>query len=78
MPSLDLFSAPARAWFQSAFAAPTEVQELGWREGGAGPHTLMTAPTGSGKTLAAIAAWNRSGSLPVRDGFSRPLPLPAM
>src|ERR1700736_886189 len=54
MPSLDLFSAPARAWFQSAFAAPTEVQERGWPEVAAGRHTLMAAPTGSGKTLAAF------------------------
>jgi ATP-dependent helicase Lhr and Lhr-like helicase len=54
MPSLDLFSAPARDWFQSAFAAPTEVQERGWLEVAAGRHTLMTAPTGSGKTLAAF------------------------
>ena len=54
MPSLDLFSAPARAWFQSAFAAPTEVQERGWLEVAAGRNTLMTAPTGSGKTLAAF------------------------
>src|ERR1700736_1265835 len=54
MPSLDLFSAPARAWFQSAFAAPTEVQERGWLEVAAGRHTLMSAPTGSGKTLAAF------------------------
>ena len=53
-PSLDLFSAPARAWFESAFEAPTEVQERGWREVAAGRHTLMTAPTGSGKTLAAF------------------------
>jgi ATP-dependent Lhr-like helicase len=52
--SLELFSSPARAWFESAFAAPTEVQELGWREVAAGRHTLMTAPTGSGKTLAAF------------------------
>ncbi|HEY8760723.1 MAG TPA: DEAD/DEAH box helicase, partial [Candidatus Dormibacteraeota bacterium] len=54
MPSLDLFAAPSRAWFQSAFAAPTEVQERGWPEVAAGRHTLMTAPTGSGKTLAAF------------------------
>jgi len=54
MPSLDLFAAPSRAWFQSAFAAPTEVQERGWLEVAAGRHTLMTAPTGSGKTLAAF------------------------
>ena len=54
MGSLELFGAPARAWFESAFAAPTEVQERGWREVAAGRHTLMTAPTGSGKTLAAF------------------------
>jgi ATP-dependent Lhr-like helicase len=53
-PSLDLFSAPARTWFEAAFEAPTEVQERGWREVAAGRHTLMTAPTGSGKTLAAF------------------------
>src|SRR4030088_271754 len=54
MPPLDLCAAPSRAWFQSAFAAPTEVQERGWLEVAAGRHTLMTAPTGSGKTLAAF------------------------
>jgi ATP-dependent Lhr-like helicase len=52
--ALDLFAPPAREWFTSTFAAPTEVQELGWREVAAGRHTLMTAPTGSGKTLAAF------------------------
>ncbi|MDQ6771593.1 MAG: DEAD/DEAH box helicase, partial [Candidatus Dormibacteraeota bacterium] len=38
----------------AAFAAPTEVQERGWRAVASGAHTLMTAPTGSGKTLAAF------------------------
>ena len=52
--ALDLFSPAGRDWFQSAFAAPTEVQELGWRAVAAGGHTLMSAPTGSGKTLAAF------------------------
>ena len=52
--SLDLFSPAARAWFTGAFAAPTEVQERGWRAVASGKHTLMTAPTGSGKTLAAF------------------------
>src|SRR5438132_5724382 len=52
--ALDLFSPAAREWFRSAFAAPTEVQELGWRAVASGRHTLMTAPTGSGKTLAAF------------------------
>ena len=51
---LELFSGPARAWFEGAFEAPTEVQEKGWRAVAAGRHTLMTAPTGSGKTLAAF------------------------
>src|SRR5437660_9803432 len=51
---LDLFSAPARDWFRAAFAAPTSVQERGWREVAAGRHVLMAAPTGSGKTLAAF------------------------
>src|SRR5205823_6594577 len=52
--SLELFSPAARAWFTGAFAAPTEVQERGWRAVASGTHTLMTAPTGSGKTLAAF------------------------
>src|SRR3984893_202946 len=51
--ALDLFSPAARAWFADAFAAPTDVQERGWRAVASGAHTLMTAPTGSGKTLAA-------------------------
>src|SRR5438270_2979898 len=51
---LDLFSPAARAWFAGAFAAPTDVQEGGWRSVAAGQHTLMSAPTGSGKTLAAF------------------------
>src|SRR4030088_1405801 len=51
---LDLFSPAARAWFSGAFAAPTDVQEGGWRSVAAGQHTLMSAPTGSGKTLAAF------------------------
>jgi ATP-dependent Lhr-like helicase len=55
MPSaIELFSAPAREWFSDSFAAPTEVQERGWRAVAEGRHTLMTAPTGSGKTLAAF------------------------
>jgi ATP-dependent Lhr-like helicase len=51
---LDLFSAPARDWFEGAFAAPTEVQVGGWAAVAVGRHTLMCAPTGSGKTLAAF------------------------
>src|ERR1700730_8371220 len=52
--ALELFSPGARAWFADAFAAPTDVQERGWRAVASGTHTLMTAPTGSGKTLAAF------------------------
>jgi ATP-dependent Lhr-like helicase len=52
--ALDLFSQPARDWFLSVFAAPTNVQERGWSEVAAGRHVLMAAPTGSGKTLAAF------------------------
>ena len=52
--SLDLFSAPTRDWFRSAFATPTDVQVRGWEQVAAGRHALMAAPTGSGKTLAAF------------------------
>jgi len=52
--ALEIFSPAARAWFEGAFEAPTEVQAKGWRAVAAGRHTLMTAPTGSGKTLAAF------------------------
>jgi ATP-dependent Lhr-like helicase len=48
------FSAPVRAWFESAFEAPTEAQAGGWAAIAAGRHTLIHAPTGSGKTLAAF------------------------
>src|SRR2546429_5423065 len=53
-PALDVSSPAAREWFRAVFAAPTEVQERGWRAVASGSHTLMTAPTGSGKTLAAF------------------------
>jgi ATP-dependent Lhr-like helicase len=52
--SLDLFSPIGRAWFESAFDAPTDVQERGWPSIASGGHTLLCAPTGSGKTLAAF------------------------
>ena len=48
------FSAPVRAWFESAFATPTPAQVGGWAAIAAGRHTLIHAPTGSGKTLAAF------------------------
>ena len=57
MPAADPlapFSAPVRAWFESAFEAPTPAQAGGWTAIAAGRHTLVHAPTGSGKTLAAF------------------------
>jgi ATP-dependent Lhr-like helicase len=52
--SLAPFSAPVRAWFESAFEAPTPAQVGGWASISTGRHTLIHAPTGSGKTLAAF------------------------
>ena len=51
---LASFSEPTRAWFASAFAAPTPPQAEGWPAIAAGDHTLVCAPTGTGKTLAAF------------------------
>ncbi|WP_443673209.1 ATP-dependent helicase [Frankia umida] len=48
------FSAPTRAWFQAAFAAPTPAQRGAWEAIRGGGNTLVVAPTGSGKTLAAF------------------------
>ena len=52
--ALDRFSAPTRAWFESAFAAPTPAQEGAWEAISHGRHALVVAPTGSGKTLSAF------------------------
>src|SRR6202035_950897 len=58
--ALDGFSTATRAWFESAFAVPTQAQAQAWRPiggrdtGGKGADTLVIAPTGSGKTLAAF------------------------
>ncbi|MEA2901008.1 MAG: ATP-dependent helicase Lhr and Lhr-like helicase [Actinomycetota bacterium] len=54
MAALDRFSPVARAWFESAFEAPTDAQHRGWEAISRGDHTLILAPTGSGKTLAAF------------------------
>jgi ATP-dependent Lhr-like helicase len=57
MPSADPlapFSPAVRAWFESAFEAPTPAQAGGWASISTGRHTLIHAPTGSGKTLAAF------------------------
>ncbi len=51
------FGPAARAWFESAFEAPTEAQADGWAAIAAGDHVLIHAPTGSGKTLAAFLWW---------------------
>src|SRR5580692_8290965 len=58
--ALDGFSTATRAWFEGAFAVPTQAQAQAWRAiggrdtGGEGADTLVIAPTGSGKTLAAF------------------------
>ena len=54
MIALEHFSAPTRAWFEAAFAAPTPAQEGAWQAIAAGRHALVVAPTGSGKTLSAF------------------------
>jgi ATP-dependent Lhr-like helicase len=51
---LARFSEPTRAWFASAFPAPTPAQQGAWRAASEGEHALVVAPTGSGKTLAAF------------------------
>ncbi len=51
---LAAFSAPTRAWFESAFAAPTPAQAGAWAAVAAGRNALVVAPTGSGKTLSAF------------------------
>src|SRR5919199_6421066 len=51
---LGRFGAATRAWFETAFAAPTAAQAGAWQAVSAGRHALVVAPTGSGKTLAAF------------------------
>ena len=52
--ALDRFSAPTRAWFEAAFAAPTPAQEGAWEAIAQRKNALVVAPTGSGKTLSAF------------------------
>ncbi|MDQ3752475.1 MAG: DEAD/DEAH box helicase [Actinomycetota bacterium] len=52
--ALERFSAATRAWFESAFAAPTPAQAGAWDAISSGRDALVVAPTGSGKTLAAF------------------------
>jgi ATP-dependent Lhr-like helicase len=51
---LGRFSPATRAWFGSAFAAPTAAQIGAWDAISSGDNALVVAPTGSGKTLAAF------------------------
>jgi ATP-dependent Lhr-like helicase len=53
-PPLDLFGDATRAWFESAFDAPTPAQEGAWHAIASAKNALVVAPTGSGKTLAAF------------------------
>ncbi|MBA3349825.1 MAG: DEAD/DEAH box helicase, partial [Actinobacteria bacterium] len=52
--ALERFSPATRAWFESAFAAPTPAQAGAWDAIASGEDALVVAPTGSGKTLAAF------------------------
>ena len=51
-----LFHPAVAAWFDGAFAAPTDVQAQAWPAIQSGHNVLIAAPTGSGKTLAAFLA----------------------
>ena len=63
--ALDGFSPATRAWFEGAFAEPTQAQAGAWQAIGKGEDTLVVAPTGSGKTLAAFLwAIDRLAALP--------------
>ncbi len=52
--SLENFHPAIQSWFNSNFAAATDIQEKSWDAINQGQHTLLAAPTGSGKTLAAF------------------------
>src|SRR5512134_4152046 len=65
---LALFHPAVRAWFRSAFAAPTAPQIAAWPAIRSGRHALVAAPTGSGKTLAAFLA---AIDALVREGVAR-------
>jgi ATP-dependent Lhr-like helicase len=52
--ALDGFSPATRAWFEGAFAVPTQAQAQAWQAISKGDDTLVIAPTGSGKTLSAF------------------------
>jgi len=68
----DWFSAATRAWFEGAFAAPTQAQAGAWDAISSGQDTLVVAPTGSGKTLAAFLwAIDRLAAAPPPDPKQR-------
>src|SRR3712207_5273877 len=54
MDPLAVFSPETRAWFSSAFGAPTPAQALGWPAIATGGATPIPAPPRSGQTLAAF------------------------
>jgi len=68
---LELFHPAIRAWFGSAFVAPTPAQLEAWPAIQGGRHALVVAPTGSGKTLAAFLA---AIDALLREGLERALP----
>src|SRR4051795_10550411 len=51
---LPSFSAATAAWFDAAFAGPTDAQRGAWATVASGRDALVVAPTGAGKTLAAF------------------------
>ena len=64
--SLQGFSEPTTAWFETTFGAPTVAQAQAWPAIATGGHVLLCAPTGSGKTLAAfLAALDRLATEPL-------------
>jgi ATP-dependent Lhr-like helicase len=66
------FSPATRAWFEGAFAAPTEAQTGAWEAVSRGDNALVVAPTGSGKTLAAFLwSLDRLASTPRPEDQSR-------
>ena len=72
---LARFSPATRAWFGSAFEAPTPAQVGAWDAISSGQHALVVAPTGSGKTLAAFLwALDRVASAAGAGRPAAPLP----
>src|SRR3972149_3523487 len=53
---VDLFHPAVRAWFRSAFPAPTAPQVAAWPALTPGRHAPGAAPAGSGKPPAAFLA----------------------